>query len=163
MKFEHQLADKILFRLMRSTFCSWSPIFAVIKMAIFGFGNLTSNSFQKCHYIPINMTWIERLCISGAPEGKDLKDHSISMCAKFAEKLTYLSVSGGKKCLFFWNICVQTIWLIPKDDWYRKLAKISKKFIVWNLQLPGKLIDPFLSDMWFTIVMCLFGEKIEFT
>lgn len=70
-------------------------------MAIFGFGNLTSNSFQKCHYIPINMTWIERLCISGAPEGKDLKDHSISMCAKFAEKLTYLSVSGGKKCLFF--------------------------------------------------------------
>ena len=42
MKIDHQVAGKVLYWLISSTFCFWSPLFAVKKLAIFGFGNLTS-------------------------------------------------------------------------------------------------------------------------
>ena len=42
MEFDHLVAGKVLYWLISSTFCFWSPLFTVKKLAIFGFGNLTS-------------------------------------------------------------------------------------------------------------------------
>ena len=63
-----------------------------------------------------------------------VKDHSFSTYAKFSKKLmraiTYLSVTGGKKCYFFGKFCAHTTSMIPYEIGLKLHHKpLLKKFI----------------------------------